>query len=439
MPFHGVLCAETEAGVCPRLGTRLIGSSTLTVLLALAIAPELVRRSPQSTALVVLALSGVAEAVYAAAFALQRHGPDFFIHWRAAYDVHLGRPLYRLDALLANHFGHAYKLPPFYAMLLLPFAAADDTFILLLHRLLNIALYGGTGALLARLLHPRLGWPLALATLGIIMGLMQPAFDTIAYGQVDILLLLLLTLALLGLRSDRPWLVGLTIALATLIKLYPLIVSGFLLAQRAWKAVAWLVAMLALLTGIAVGVLGWQTHVIYLTQVLPRIGGGTSWIENQTINGFLSRLLTGTVRIDPVHDRIIDLLTYGGFMLVMALSLLLAARPFDQRSSRYALQVCLVMVVMVFAIPAAWMHYATITIPAFAILLWHATAQPFRVGQAAALAMAFGLIAYGNQWRFFTGTLNPGLPLLALSFKGYGLAILWGLMANTIWQAARLR
>ncbi len=135
-----------------------------------------------------LALSGVAEAVYAAAFALQRHGPDFFIHWRAAYDVHLGRPLYRLDALLANHFGHAYKLPPFYAMLLLPFAAADDTFILLLHRLLNIALYVGTGALLARLLRPWLGWRRALATLGIIMGLMQPAFDTIAYGQVDILL-----------------------------------------------------------------------------------------------------------------------------------------------------------------------------------------------------------------------------------------------------------
>jgi hypothetical protein len=435
LPYQGALCAETGAAVCPRYGTQLIGSVTLATLLALAIAPEVVKRDPGRAGLLVLALSGVAQAGYATAFALQRHGPDFFIHWRAAYDVHLGRPLYRLDALLANHFGHAYKLPPFYVMLLLPFATADDTFSLLLHRVFNLGLYGMTGWLFVRLLRPQAGRVLALATLCIVMGLMQPAYDTIAYGQVDIMLLSLLVLALFGLRSDRPWVVGLTIALATLLKLYPALLAGFLLVRRAWRALAWMLVALVLLTGIASAVLGWQTHVIYLTQVLPHLGGGTSWIENQTINGFLSRLLTGTMRLAPIHDRTIDLLTYGGFIGVMGVTLLVAAGSCSRRSSSYALQFSIFAVAMALAIPAAWMHYATITIPAFVILVWHAIARPFTMRQACALALAFGLISYGNQWSFFTGTLNPGLPLLALSYKGYGLILLWGVMVATIWQA----
>jgi hypothetical protein len=95
--------------------------------------------------------------------------------------------------------------------------------------------------------------------------------------------------------------------------------------------------------------------------------------------------------------------------------------------------------VMVLAVPAAWMHYSTITILPFVALLWHAATRPVTIRQAALLAIAFGLIAYGNQWTFFIGTRNPGLPELALSFKGYGLAILWGLVVTAILQARASR
>ena len=73
---------------------------------------------------------------------------------------------------------------------------------------------------------------------------MQPPFDIIAYGQIDIMLLLLLTLALLGLRDERPWLVGLAIALGALFKLYPLLLAAFLLVRHEWKALGWLVGWL---------------------------------------------------------------------------------------------------------------------------------------------------------------------------------------------------
>jgi hypothetical protein len=271
------------------------------------------------------------------------------------------------------------------------------------------------------------------------MGLMRPPFDTIAYGQIDIALLLLLTAALLGLRQRRGWLVGLAIALGALFKLYPLVLLGFLFVRREWKALGWTAAWLALLNGIAIGVMGWQNHVIYVTQVLPNIGGGTSWVENQTINGFLSRLLTGTMRTDPVRDPTINLLTYACFALIAGASLLLALAPSDRRSSLFALQFSLFAVVMVLAVPAAWMHYSTITALTFIALVWYAADQPLSRAQAALIALAFGLIGYGNQWSFFDGVRNPGLPALALSYKFYGLLALWSLLAALLGRAWALR
>lgn len=448
--YQRALCAETVTSVCPRPGTQIIGSIALLALLGLAallaLQPRLRLARGWQLALIVLALSGVAEAGYAATFAFRRSGPDFFILWRAAYDFNLGRSLYKIDDVLANHFGHVFKVPPFYGMLFLPIAEATDpeyNLALAAHRGLNIVLYLTTGGLLAALLRReglrRWGWPVALGAVGVIMGLMQPPFDTIAYGQIDIMLLLLLTAALLGLRGQRSWLVGLAIALGALFKLYPLVLLGFLFVRREWRAIGWTGAWLVLLNGIAVGLMGWQNHVVYVTQVLPNIGGGTSWVENQTINGFLSRLLTGTMQTDPVRDPLINLVTYACFGLVAGVSLLLALVRSERQSSLFALQFSLFAVVMVLAVPAAWMHYATITILTLVALVWYAADQPLPLGKAALIALAFALIAYGNQWSFFNGTRNPGLPALALSYKFYGLLVLWSLVVTLLWQAWTLR
>jgi hypothetical protein len=442
LPYQRFLCLDSGGQVCPRLGTQNIGIAVLALLLALALVPRLATQTRWKIALLVLAIGGVAEAAYAARFAFRRSGPDFFILWRAAFDFHLGRPLYKISDVLTNHFGHVFKVPPFYGMLFLPIADATDAqynMALAAHRAMNVVLYSVTGGLLAWMLRPRVGWLLALASIGVIMGLMQPPFDTIAYGQIDIVLLLLLTLTLLGLRGERSWLVGLGIALGTLFKLYPFLLVGFLFARREWKAIGWVAAWLALFNGIAIAVMGWNNHVIYVTQVLPNIGGGTSWVENQTINGFVNRLSYDPLRTEPVRGLSISLLTYGSFALVAGMSLLLSLAPFKRQSSSYALQFGIFSVVMVLAVPAAWMHYSTVTILAFVTLAFDSADHPLPLSKAVLLTLAFGLIAYGNQWTFFDGTQNPGLPFLALSYKFYGLTLLWSLIAHTLWQAWALR
>jgi len=425
---HLALCAETGT-LCPTETARAVGLAVIIGLLALVPISAPGRRLHLALSLV--ALGGLGEAIGAATAAFHRPGVDFVTLWTAAHDLSLGGSLYRVDAVLANHFGTVFKVPPFYGMLLLPLAKTDIHSALLLHRTLDMALYAGVAGLLGALGAKRLGSPLSLAAVCTVMGLMQPPFDTVAYGQIDVVLLLLLTMAFLALQRGWPLVAGLAVALATLLKLYPLLLLALLLARREWRAIAWTVTWLLLLTSLAVAVVGWPEHVTYATQVLPRIGGGTGWIENQTINGFLCRLLTGSLAPEPVRERVVDLLTYLSLGLALAVGMALAARP-SHRSSRYALQFGLFPLLMVLAVPAAWMHYETIVILPLVALVWNAAAERFSPPEAFVGALGFGLVAYGNQWSFFDGTSGPGLPLLALSHKLYGLLILFGLTSARI-------
>jgi hypothetical protein len=436
-PFQWALCREVGPGVCPRPGTQTIGLAVVPSLLLLAGWPGLLPAARRTWALRILALAAIAAGAYATTFAFRRSAPDFFIHWRAAFDLNLGRPLYKLDEIRANHFGHAYKLPPFYVLFFLPFATADDNRVLAGFRLINVALLLASAGLLANMLRRSRGWAVALAAVAVVVGLMQPAFDTIAIGQTDIFLLFVAVLMLVGLRGGRPWLVGLPLAFAISFKIYPALLLGLLVLRREWRSIGWTVLGLLLFNGIAVGVLGWQNHVIWVTEVLPSLGGGTSWVENQTINGFLSRLVTGTMRLDPIQDPFLNLLTYGSFVLVAGISFLLVLARTERHDFGFVLQYSILLVVLALAVPAAWIHYSTITILAFFAVIWHAAVRPLSIRQAVAAALAFGLIAYGNQWSFFTGTRHLGLPALALSYKGLGLAILWSLLVTTLWPLLR--
>ncbi|HSH79867.1 MAG TPA: glycosyltransferase family 87 protein [Herpetosiphonaceae bacterium] len=435
LPYQWALCAEVGPAVCPRPGLQVIGPLVLGIISAVGLTPTIPARARRNIVLGTLALGSLAAGVYAISFALGRSGPDFFIHWRAAYNFHLGRPLYDIAAIKINHFGHAFKLPPFDAMIYLPFATADDTKVLLGQRILNILLYLTSGGLLISFIRRRLGWATGTAAVVVVMGLLQPAFDTIAYGQTDILVLLLLVTVLLALRHGWSWLAGAALALGIIIKLYLLLWIGFLILRRRWAALAWTAVTFVLLNSLAIGVMGWHNHLVFLREVLPHLGGGTSWVENQTINGFLSRLLTDTLHTDPIRDPLINLLTIAAFGGITGLTMLLAGVPTDSSGSSFMLQFSSLAVVMPLAIPAAWMHYETSIVLPLVALVWHVVDHPLPRRRAFWVALAFGLIAFGNQWSFFNGTRHPGLPELGLSYKGFGLVLLWLVTLTSLAQA----
>jgi len=131
----------------------------------------------------------------------------------------------------------------------------------------------------------------ALAASLLVAGTFYPVWHHLKIGQSSLLVLLLLavTLALLRLRRDGA--AGITLAFAVLLKLTPAIFILFLVFRRRWRAVGFTLIGLVALTAISAAATGWEAQVTYYTKIVPLLGAGTAFYPNQSINGFVTRLL----------------------------------------------------------------------------------------------------------------------------------------------------
>ncbi|MCS6881153.1 MAG: DUF2029 domain-containing protein [Chloroflexaceae bacterium] len=386
-------------------------------------------------ALVVLAGAAGIHLSWSLWYAFTRQAPDFWILFRGARAWVHGGSLYDLEAVATNHFGHVFKVPPFYGMFFVPLVRAfDGQSVLVAHRVMNVALIIATALLWLRM------WRIPLISLSaaalLIVFNFRPLADTIAFGQIDLVLLVVLTAALWALREERDGLAGALVALGALFKLYPVILLVFFALKRRWAGLWGFVLGMLLFNGIAVAVMGWEMHRVYLFDVLPKIGGTTAWIENQTLTGFVARLAASPMSATIFQDQTLRLLgmalSAGVALAVCALALI----PFDRRSPAFALQYGLFLLLMVLCVPAAWMHYETLLVIPFAAMLLRLWGQRTPLGYMLALGLSFALIAYGNQWSFFNGTVTGVLSLLGISYKLYGMLLL-GFLSSAALLAAR--
>jgi hypothetical protein len=444
--FQVVMRSDDAPGVGLATETLWVGAGLLAGLAGIGVWYAVRGRSTNeprvwlaNRALVIFAVAAAVHFGYNLWFAYQRQAPDFWILFRGAREWVRGGSLYDLQAVMTNHFGHVFKVPPFYGMLFVPFVFEDGLTILLFHRITNTILIGATALVWLRMWDIR-PFSLAAASLPLLLNF-RPLADTLAYGQIDLMLLFLLTLALWALRSGRDAAAGALVALGTLFKIYPVVLLAFFVAKRRWGALWGFAAAMAVCNGLALAVMGWEMHRVYLFEVVPNIGGTTSWVENQTISGFLARLTDSPREADIFANPIIRLVGTGISGLVALAGCLLALRPSETRSTTFALQYGVFLLLMVLTVPAAWMHYQTLLFVTFGALLLHERGRWVALPRAALLAIAFGLIAYGNQWSFYDGTIMGALTIAGVSYKFYGMLLLAGLLAATIaarWQPAPL-
>lgn len=435
--FQLAMIADSATGVGLAPQTIWIGATLIGALVSAWIGWRLTRGRVLSAterrhgaarvALVVLAIAAAAHLSYNLWYAYTRQAPDFWILFRGAREWTRGGSMYDIEAVLTNHFGHVFKVPPFYGMLFVPFVTMDGMAVLLGHRIMNTALILATALLWLRIWRLPI-FSLSAAALLIVFNF-RPLADTLAFGQIDLMLLFLLTAALWALRSGREGVAGALVALGTLFKIYPVLLLAFFVLKGHWRALAGFALGMVLCNGLSIAIIGWNEHLIYLTQVVPYIGGTTSWVENQTVSGFLARL-TDSPREADIYQyqplRLLGVILSGSIALAACA---LALRPTPRESTGYALQYGAFLLLMVLAAPAAWMHYQTLLIIPFGALLLHVRERLVSLPYATVLATSFALIAYGNQWSFYDGTIHGVLTIAGVSYKFYGMLLLGGLLA----------
>ncbi|MGH3186699.1 MAG: glycosyltransferase 87 family protein [Streptosporangiaceae bacterium] len=218
--------------------------------------------------------------------------------------------------------------------------------------------------------------------------LLEPVRSTLAYGQINIVLMALVTLDCL--TAEPRWPRGALVGLAAAVKLTPAAFVLFFLLRRDYRAAATAGVSFAVVTA-AGFVLAWHDSVTYWTSVVfqtSRIGDPVV-AANQCIQGVLAR-----AGLDP-HS----LAGAGAWLALSVLVIMVAWR--GMRRALAASQDCWALSLNAFAAllisPISWSHHWVWCAPA---LLTLADLGRHHRNRLAAAAAAIGLVLFvtAPQW-----------------------------------------
>jgi hypothetical protein len=308
--------------------------------------------------------------------------------------------------------------PPGAVLLGLPFGLLTDYHqAAALWNLLSLAALLAAVAVMLTELGVRVAPWLWLPLLGAAL-LYNPLRQQVNQGQLNGVLLLVLTLAWRCWRRERQACTGLWLAVATVLKLFPGFLFLLLLARGQWRGLWVGVGAGLVLTLVGVIVLGLPAHVDYVTKVLPAVHDFRCGKLNASLAGLFTKLFVGS-EFEKVRPWLAapglawGLTVAAGLGLAMLVIWHARRRPADQAFS-------LALVAMTLASPITWDHsLLLLTLP----LIWlsQQASSPARRLGLMGVVLVFGFHHHGC-WR--VGAEQGWLPEVFGVAQTLGLASL---------------
>ena len=274
-----------------------------------------------------------------------------------------------------------FTYPPFAALLFVPWQRAFGT----VHSVQTVWTVCNLAALIAllvlslRLVKPDLGptaaWRLALL-LTLPAMLLNPVVITFGFGQVNLVVTLLVMWDLLGERriGSRQVPLGMATGLAAAVKLTPLFFVPYLILTRRTRGavnccVTFVVCEFVTFLISPTSSTAFWTHVLFR----PGRAGRLSFVGNQNL----------AAAVDRLHNGLVSTLALApGLLVVAACGLWLAAVAHRRSSPMLGLLVCAATGLLVS--PISWVHHLVWVVPA---ILWLALGED---RPRAGLPMAIG-------------------------------------------------
>lgn len=226
--------------------------------------------------------------------------------------------------------------------------------------------------------------------------LLEPVRNDLAYGQVNILLMALVTLDCLTPSGTHRWPRGCLIGLAAAVKLTPAAFVLYFVVRRDWRAAATAAASFLIVTG-AGFLLAWHDSVEYWTKTVFDVSriGGLAYAANQSTLGVLDRLGVGHA-VATLAWAAAAVIVIGAAWRGMSRAL---------AAGQYCLALSLNALAALLASPVSWSHQWVWCVPAL-LALADATLRHRAAGLAAATAFGTVLFFAGPQWWFPRGDLR---------------------------------
>jgi alpha-1,2-mannosyltransferase len=349
-----------------------------------------------------LALVAASAALYVVVLASSGH-EDLDAYLAAGRTLLAGQPLY---AVFLHHpfpdptLRPAYIYPPVFAVLIapltwLPRMVAGWTWLLAMQAALGLSLmvaFRAWGpAWTAR-------WVAAVLTFSFF-----PLHVDVTQGQTNLPVLALLVLGVVGILRGQHR-AGVWLGVAAAIKISPLLLLGWLLFERRWRAAAFLGVGFAGATGLGALVRPGDT-VTFFGQVLPALARGTAYYSNQSLAGVLGRLLTANPYTNPW------LVVPWESVLALAAGLALlgwwafTARQFDPSAAAFAFLPLLPLLSSV-----TWEHHLVVLLPVIWLSVVRLAGRGWPIPATALLAASVACLSVLPRW-------HPGPAFGSAAFR----------------------
>ncbi|TDP97873.1 glycosyltransferase 87 family protein [Labedaea rhizosphaerae] len=314
--------------------------------------------------LVLTVLVLVMAAAYVTDAVLLVRGLDLRVYRAGGYAWLHDVPLYsdRFPPLLGVSQPLQFTYPPMSAILFVPMALLPFTFALVVHEVISIASLFLTCLLVGyhRFASPRTAVIASLAITSVAPAL-EPVRETLHFGQINLLLMLMIAVDCLLPRDRLRWLPrGVLTGIAAAVKLTPAVFVLYFLARKDWKGAATSVGTFIAAAGLAFALGPRDSKEYWLHALLdPDRIGEIVFSHNQSFNATLYRLgLTGELR---------SALWLFAALVIVVLGVLAARRALRQGDQLGAMFV--VAAVGLFASPVSWDHHWVWIAPAMFVLV----------------------------------------------------------------------
>ena len=306
---------------------------------------------------------------------------DFYQEWASARNYFEGLPIYqRQDESAVRYVGFDPTVskfpiieynahPPTSVLLALPLARLNYYDAFLAWSVLSLLALAATGVLIARQLPGTLTvW--SILPLAALLLWCNGFRQQMTQGQLNVVLLLLLTGVWAADRSARPVLAGALLGAAMAIKLFPGFLFVYFLARRQWRVPAAGAGSFLALTALTAAVLGPECYRDYVTIALPSLEKYRVYWPNLSLAGFWHKLFNAEgSHVIPLwqNPALAWTATLAADVLATVLTAWCAARSCSPRERDLAF--ALAITAMLLVSPITWDHYFTLLFLAL-FLLW---------------------------------------------------------------------
>lgn len=328
---------------------------------------------------------------------------DFIQEWLSVRNHVTGHPIYESQSVSGPRHMPTFPAPylqynahpPGSVLLALPFAGlsyhdAHCAWNLVTTPLLLLAV----ALAMRELCAPFRVWH--LLPLAAVLVWAEPIRSTIAYGQLNFVLVLLLTAGWVCDRRGHPTAAGVFVGLAAGVKLFPAFLFAYFLFSGRWRGLIAGTVTAVAVNGVAAAVFGVGAFEDYVRDVLPSLQVWAYTFSNESLNGLWLRALDPPPQqAGPEAFRSLRLaqLGYGVCAVAIAVGVVGAARR-SRRLGDPDLGWAAAVAALPLVSPIAWQHYYVLHVVPLAILAARLTGWRRFLGWAAAAGMLTTEIVY---------------------------------------------